>query len=58
MPVDRSLLYEVGAESHGDWRTVSRVLQGRRVRGDVDARIRAALARRGIAPPAPQEAPR
>jgi hypothetical protein len=56
LAVDRSLLYSVASEAPADWRSVGRVLQGRRVRGDVDQRIRAVLIRRGITPPEPLEA--
>lgn len=44
----------VGADA--DPRTVRRVLSGERVRGMVDARIRRALAARGIVPPVSEAA--
>jgi DNA-binding LacI/PurR family transcriptional regulator len=50
---DRATVYAVAAVAVADHRTVSRVLRGQRVRGDADARIRRALAERGITLPQP-----
>lgn len=48
----RSLILIVAAETHADARSVEAELNGRRVRGQVGNRIRANLARRGLAPAA------
>lgn len=47
--IDRPTILIVAGEALADPRSVSVVVAGGRVRGDVDRRIRAALARRGIA---------
>jgi hypothetical protein len=52
---DRSIILAVAAAAVADPRSVQAVIGGRRLRGDVDRRVRHALESRGITPPPPSE---